>query len=205
MSKTKSAGIEPSEGEDTVTLVPARDRRQHILREAARLFVQKGFDGASMRDIANATGILVGSLYHHFASKEEMFMAVHAMGMQILIDSVKAAVADVADPWDRLSEAAAAHCSALLEAGDFMTMVVPNFHTTLDKLRGELVRQRDTYEGVIAELVAALDLPDDVDRTLFRLHLLGALNWTQAWYRPGRGLTPAEIGREMVRTLRGAR
>lgn len=202
MTKTKSAQLEPSQDAATLSSGAPRDRRQHILREAARLFTQKGFDGASMRDIANATGILVGSLYHHFASKEEMFMAVHAMGMEILTDSVKAAIAGVDDPWDRLSAAAAAHCSALLEAGDFMTMVVPKLHASIDKFRDELIRQRDDYETVIAELVAALDLPPDVDPTVFRLHFLGALNWTQNWYRPGHSLQPDEIGQQLVRMLR---
>ena len=49
-------------------------------------------------------------------------------------------------------------------------------------------------------MIAVLPLPARVDRTLLRLTLLGALNWTLTWYRPGRS-EPAEIARHLVNTL----
>jgi hypothetical protein len=52
-------------------------------------------------------------------------------------------------------------------------------------------------------LVDALGLPADIDRHVFRLHVLSALNGTKFWYRPG-GKTPSEIGRQLVRMLRPA-
>jgi TetR/AcrR family transcriptional regulator, cholesterol catabolism regulator len=180
----------------------AFDRRQHILVEAARLFAAKGFEATSVREIAQATGILAGSLYYHFASKEELFVAVHAAGMEILIRTAQAAIRDVSEPWDRLAAAAAAHCTALLESSDFMLLVVPDFPQSIGQYRAELIRQRDAYEAIIAALVAALDLPAEIDPKLFRLHFIGALNWTQSWYRPSSGLAPAEIGRQLVAMLR---
>ncbi len=178
------------------------DRRQQILVEAARLFAAKGFEATSVRDIANATGILAGSLYYHFASKEELFVAVHAAGMEILIRTAQDAIRDVRDPWDRLAAAAAAHCTALLESSDFMLLVVPNFPKSIGQYRDELIRQRDEYEAIISQVVAGLDLPPTIDPRLFRLHFIGALNWTQSWFRPASGLTPAEIGRQLVAMLR---
>ncbi|MFG1378744.1 TetR/AcrR family transcriptional regulator [Xanthobacter autotrophicus] len=178
------------------------DRRQQIIIEAARLFAAKGFEATSMRDIADATGILAGSLYHHFTSKEELFVAVHTMGMDILARTVAAAIEPIHDPWDRLSAAVAAHCTAVLEAGDFMIMVVPKFPASIGAYHDELVRQRDQYEAMLTGLTTTLKLPDGVDPRIFRLHLLGALNWTQTWYRPGGSMTPAEIGRQLVLMLR---
>lgn len=188
--------------EDAREEVVPFDRRQQIILEAARLFAQKGFEGTSMRDIATATGILAGSLYHHFTSKEELFVAVHAAGMEVLIKTVLEAVHGIEDPWERLDAAAAAHCTALLETGDLMIMVVPKFPASIGQYRDELVRQRDEYEKIIADLVVALPLPEGVDARIFRLHLLGALNWTQTWYRPNSRIPPAEIGRQLVRMLR---
>ena len=180
----------------------AFDRRQHILVEAARLFAAQGFEATSVREIAQATGILAGSLYYHFASKEELFVAVHAAGMEILIRTAQEASRAAGDPWDRLAAAAAAHCTALLESSDFMLLVVPNFPKSIGQYRAELIRQRDAYESIIGDLVAALDLPPEIDARLFRLHFIGALNWTQSWYRPASGLSPAEIGRQLVAMLR---
>ncbi len=186
---------------DREAVVPF-DRRRQIITEAARLFASKGFEATSIRDIAAATGILSGSLYHHFASKEEMFVAVHQTGMEVVIRTVTEAVRGIDDPWERLAAAAAAHCTALLENSDFMILVFPKFPANIGAYRDELVRQRDEYDALIAGLVADLDLPDGVDRRIFRLHILGALNWTQTWYRPGCGVAPAEIGRQLVRMLR---
>ncbi|MDP1752019.1 MAG: TetR/AcrR family transcriptional regulator, partial [Reyranella sp.] len=69
------------------------------------------------------------------------------------------------------------------------------------RLRRRLVVMRDGYEKRFVELVRALPLPDAVDRTLWRLQLLGALNWTPTWYRPGRK-SPASIARALVAALR---
>ena len=70
------------------------------------------------------------------------------------------------------------------------------------RLRRRLVTLRDGYERRFVDLVAALPLPAEVDRTLWRLQLLGALNWTPTWYRPGRK-SPAAIGRALVEALTG--
>ena len=51
---------------------PARSRREELLAIAADLFAQRGFKNTTVRDIADAAGILSGSLYHHFDSKESM-------------------------------------------------------------------------------------------------------------------------------------
>ena len=56
------------------------------------------------------------------------------------------------------------------------------------------------YEERFRAMIAALPLPDEVDQTLLRLTLFGALNWTRVWYQPGRK-TPAEIARHLVHTV----
>ncbi|NQW54798.1 MAG: TetR/AcrR family transcriptional regulator, partial [Rhodospirillales bacterium] len=68
-------------------------------------------------------------------------------------------------------------------------------------LRRRLVTLRDGYERRFVELVAALPLAPGTDRTLWRLQLLGALNWTPTWYRPEKK-SPATIARAVVGSLR---
>jgi len=68
-------------------------------------------------------------------------------------------------------------------------------------VRARLVAQRDAYERRFHALIDALPLPRGTDRSLLRLMLLGALNWSPRWYRRGR-TTPADIGRAFVRLLR---
>lgn len=176
--------------------------RDQVLDEAARLFAIHGYDTTSVREIATAVGVSAPALYNHFPSKEEIFCATHELGMNRIGDAVVAAIDGVEDPWDRLETAAAAHCQALLETQGYRTIITPYFPKVSEPIRARLVAQRDAYETIIRRLVADLPLADHVDRSLLRMHVLGALNWATAWYRPGGRVAPAEIGRTMVRYLR---
>ncbi|WP_201154875.1 TetR/AcrR family transcriptional regulator [Rhodothalassium salexigens] len=68
-------------------------RRQALLDAAASLFVAKGYAGTSIRDIAAAVDMLPGSVYYHFASKEQLLMAVHREGVAHFTAEVEAALA----------------------------------------------------------------------------------------------------------------
>lgn len=180
----------------------ASARRAMIMREAAKLFGSRGFDATTIRDIASAAGILGGSIYYHFQSKEDIFLAVHSAGMESITNEVAAAIAQYDDPWDQLEAAAIAHCDALMATGELPVIVSPYYSESLKSLRTDLVAQRDRYDRMIAEIIDRLDLPEHIDRRIFRLHFLGALNWMPTWYRPKSGLTAAAIGRQLVAMVR---
>ena len=181
-----------------------RNKRQQILEAAARQFSSYGFQGANMRDVAAEAGVLAGSIYYHFPSKEALFIAVHAAAVDMMTEAVRTAIHGIDDPWQRLEEAAAAHCEALNGANAFMGVIAPIFPLIADGVRQQLTAQRDSYERMFATLVENINIPDTVDPKIFRLHLLTALNGTKFWYHQG-GHPPAEIGRQLVRMLRGAR
>lgn len=175
-------------------------RLKPLLDAAARRFRQAGYDGASMRDIAGDVGMLPGSVYYHFPSKEELFVAVLAEGIRHITEAVEAAVAGAADPWDRLAAAAGAHMTALLDGGDYAQVVIRDARphgTHPDRL----IAHRDAYEDIFRRLIDDLPLSADADRTRVRLMLLGALNASPGWYRPG-GATPDELGRDFVAMLK---
>jgi TetR/AcrR family transcriptional regulator, cholesterol catabolism regulator len=180
------------------------ERREHIILAASRHFARNGFDATSMRDIAEDAGILAGSLYHHFNSKEELYVAAHAAGLEVVTRAVLESLESVKDPWDRLEAAAITHCTMLV--GDhplvFTNPQIPSPSFEVD-FRGVIVRQRDDYERIFQKLIDNLPLPPDLDRRLYRLHFLGALNWVPQWYKPSLRLAPIDIGRGLVRMLHG--
>ena len=122
----------------------------------------------------------------------------------MMTNAVRAALVGIDAPWDRLEAAAAAHCEALNGDNAFVGVVTPIFPVTVGELRNALAAQRDAYETMFAALIDALELDAAIERNIFRLHLLSALNGTKFWYRPG-GKTPSEIGRQLVQMLRPAR
>ncbi len=176
------------------------ERRRHLLDAAAKLFSSQGYDGTSMRDIAAAAGILSGSIYYYFDSKEDLLLAVHEEGVANFVHSVRSALETVGnDPWDRLEAACVGHLRALLAGSDYAQVVTPQFPSRFaESLRDQMIRQRDSYETLFRGLVDALPLPADIDRRLLRLTLFGALNWALTWYRPGGDLTPESIARFIV-------
>jgi len=181
----------------------AAARRRQVLTVASELFAAKGFEATSIRDIATAAGMMSGSLYYHFASKEDLYIAVQDASISKIFNAVEQAIPGIADPWERLEAAAIAHVEAMLDRSGFRVLVTPLFPPGLDKtVRDALVAQRDRFERMIDTVIAELPLPESLDRRIFRQHYLGALNWIPVWCDPDGSVAPAEIVRQFMATLR---
>lgn len=175
--------------------------REHLLSVAAREFSRKGYARTSIRGIASAAGIQPASVYYHFSSKEELFVAAHTAGMQEVARSVEVAVAACSGPWERLEAACIVHVNHLISGNDLTVWTGASlFLFNSAEIQRQLRSERDRFESIYRRLIAELPLPKDVDPSLLRLQLLGALNWTRTWYRPGR-VAPTDIARHLVRLL----
>jgi len=176
-------------------------RREELIAAAAKIFSARGYQGASLREICAAAGILAGSMYHHFRSKEDLFVSVHAQGFLHLNEVVDRALEGKTEPWDRLEAAIGAHLTELVERTDVVAVTSASlFHVESSRLQRRLNREREAYELRFRKLIQALPLPADVDRSLLRLTLLGAINWTRVWYRPGKR-TPPQIAHHLVSSI----
>lgn len=176
--------------------------REHLLAVAVREFSRKGFARTSIRDIAQAAGLQPGSVYHHFTSKDDLFVAAHATGMREVTRAVEAAVAAHRDPWERLEAAFTVHIRHLISGNDLTVWTGASlFLFNSPEIQRQLRAERDRFEAMYRRLFAALNLPPDVDRSLLRLQLLGALNWTRTWYRPGKR-SASDIARHLIKVLR---
>ena len=184
--------------------VPARARRELILSAAAELFVEHGYGGASIREIAARVGLLPGSVYHYYPAKEDLFLAVQKEGFRQLRERVEHAIRTSADPWARLHRACAEHVTSVVAGNPVARVTATGLFAIHERaLQRRLARERNRYETLFRNLIAALDLPRSVDRTLFRLALFGALNWTLVWYRQGR-LSTEDIARQIVAIMGGS-
>lgn len=195
------ARIESRRGEGLDGQMPG-GAREHLLAVAVREFSRKGFARTSIRDIARAAGIQPGSVYHHFASKDDLFVAAHSAGMREVARLMEAAPARSRDPWERLEIAFTVHIRHLISGNDLTAWTGASlFLFESPEMQKQLRAERDRFEAVYRRLIADLPLPPRIDRSLLRLQLLGALNWTRTWYRPGKR-SAAEIAAHLVRVLR---
>lgn len=181
----------------------AGDRREQIMLAAAQLFVERGYAGTSVRQIADRAGMLAGSVYHHFPAKEDLFIAIQRESFRRLMRNIEEAIPRSKDPWERLELACAEHIHDVA-AGNPIAQVTATglFAIHEQRLQRRLRADRAAYDELFRRLIAGLELPGGTDRSLFRLVLLGALNWTHVWYRPGK-LTPREIAAQIIGLVRG--
>ena len=178
------------------------NRRGRILDAAAVEFARSGYSATSVRDIAAAAGILPGSMYYHFASKEDLLAAVHAAGIQRIKERVLAAIETADEPWGKLEAACAAHVETLHQSKDYGSVIATEFpRRHSPKLRARMIEERDDYENVFRALIDDLPLSEGTSRKYFRLALIGAMAWSIAWYRPGED-SAEEIARQIVNLFR---
>jgi len=162
------------------------NKRGEIIKAAARLFRQKGYERTTVRDLAKAVRIQSGSIFFHFASKEEILEAVIAEGMQRAVAALDVAVAAARTPRDKLAAIFRTHLQQTLgDERDTFVVLMLDWRALPPKSRRRGVAFRDEYELHIGHVLEDLARDGLVSQNtgLFRLFLLGALNWTILWYR----------------------
>lgn len=169
-------------------------RRFQLLDEAAACFRRLGYQAATVRDVASALGMTTGGIYAHFGSKEALLVEVYTRGVEQIHEYVRGALSRAgAKPAERLRAALKAHVEFLLSGGDYAQVVIRvHPEDAPAAVRAQLAKLRDKYEAVFVAIIKDLKLKRGIDRRVFRLLLLGALNSTQRWYST-KGLSPSQI------------
>jgi len=183
-------------------LADGNTRRDVVVEAAAKQFAKHGYDATTMRNIAALTGILPGSLYYYFRSKEELFAAVHEKAINHICTGVIRAINPTADPWTRLEQASQGYLDSMLNSNVYASLIVTEFPRRRSrKLREKLISDRQRFESLFVEIVAELPLEDRIDRSYWRLALLGMLAWTNVWYKPT-GDPPAVVAKTLIDLLK---
>ena len=168
------------------TAEPA-NRRAELIRVAARLFREKGFDGTSVRDIAHAVGMRSGSSYYHFANKHELLMAVMEEGLRLGLARTQEALADTTlAASERFRRLVRTHYGILHDTGsDFIPVMLYDWRALPAQYKRRIIELKDRYDaiwqGTLDELHALGLLR--AEARLARLMILGAINFSATWYR----------------------
>ena len=179
-----------------------------LLRAAAELFHERGYDGTSIQDLATRLGVGKSAIYHHVASKE----ALLGLAVDRALDGLFAEVAKLGDgrAVDRLEQLVRGSVAVLVEELPFVTLLL-RVRGNTETERNALARRRE-FDGIVTDLVAQAvaegDLRADVDPAVVTRLLFGMVNSLIDWYRPGGELTPAGLADTVIAValdgLRGA-
>ncbi|EON23782.1 MULTISPECIES: TetR/AcrR family transcriptional regulator [Nocardioides] len=181
-------------------------RRSELLRIAATLFAEKGFRNTTVRDIAEAAGILSGSLYHHFDSKESMVDEILSTFQDELFASYDAVLASDDDARTKLDRVV----RLSFEAIDQHPAEVAIFQNEADHL-GTLERfgylaergaqSRDIWVTLLREGVETGVLRPDLNIDLVHRFIRDTVWVAVRWYRPGGDLSHSDVADQYLTIL----
>jgi AcrR family transcriptional regulator len=163
-------------------------RRKEIFRIAADIFYQKGYSQTSTRDIAEAAGILKGSLYAHISSKEDILYALISELHRDFEANVAACDSKAGlDPLDRLREFLAGHMQVAMSKLKTHQIYTRDWRALSAERLTTIRGRRAAYERYLAGLLGAAQrdgkVRADVDCRLLAWSMLSALNSVHIWYR----------------------
>lgn len=157
-----------------------------VIGKAAHLFQERGFERTTVRDLARDVGILPGSIFHHFSSKDEILRVVMHESIVLNLARIRARLTGCATTAARLRMLIAAELWAINgETGEAWTVLVREWRSLSAEGQGSILELRDEYEtiwlGVLGE--ARSEGLVRSDPFIVRRLVAGALNWTVNWFR----------------------
>ncbi len=184
-----------------MTRETAIDSRQEILRTAARLFQQQGYDATSMNDVAAALKLSKGGLYHHFQSKDEILFNLMNHAMDITQERVIDGVKGMANPEERLRMLIRRHIEVVMSVRDReITVMLHENHPLPPAMRRRINARKKDYvhfvENLIAEVQRGRPPRASVTPRAAAFALLGMINWIYQWYRPEGALDEESLVRQ---------
>jgi TetR/AcrR family transcriptional regulator, cholesterol catabolism regulator len=187
----------------TRTADPATSRRDIIIREAAALFAARGVASTTVRQIADAAGVLSGSLYHHFRSKEVVAEEIVIRYLDDLRDRYRDLAERDLDPLQRLRSLVAVSLEVAKD-NPHAVEIYQNEATLLRSvprsghiaLAAQEVHQ--VWAHVISAGVDAGQLRADVSPRLFHRLLRDAVWLSPRWYRPTAAYPATRLADDML-------
>lgn len=172
-------------------------REEQLISIAAELFARKGYEGTSLRDIADTAGITKAALYYWFPEKEALFQRVVAGRLVALVERVTAAVDAAKTPIERIR--AFLLCSAEQIDTDRSGWISSSntFWSNFDpEQRRAVVPERDRFERLLRQCVTEAVKDGSlrpVDPALATRLLLSGLNYLPRWHKPSGRLTAVQV------------
>lgn len=185
----------------------AKPRRREIIDAAARVFDRKGYDATSTQDVAEAVGILKGSLYYYIDSKEDLLFAVIKEAYDAALGAVDELERREGSPLEMIDALVRRHVE-VFAATRVQTSVFFRDFRSLSPERQKVIREAgEIYSGFLRGQICRGQsegvIRPDLNPRLCAIGIIGMLNAMSFWYRPEGPAAPSEIGEEFSRLIIG--
>ncbi len=178
------------------------ERLNHILAAATATIARLGYEKASMRAVARASGVSLAGLYHYFDGKERMLFLIQFRAFGSLLNNLREKLCGVTDPEEQLRVMIRAHLAYF--AANIGALKVCSHE--LDSLTGSAydethAMRHEYYEvtrKIIDRVLDARQAGGAIDRYVTTMALFGTLNWLYRWYEPQRGPAVSTVANQIA-------
>ena len=176
------------------------DRRLgKILAHASEVFYDKGYEGASMRDLARSSGMSLSGLYYYFESKEKLLYLIQKHTFSTIVERLRERLDEVSDPEQRIRVFILNHLEYFLANQKAMKVLSHEAEVLKNAFGTEIASLKRTYYrmcvGLLDDFKAARQL--EFSTRMAVLSLFGMMNWIYTWYNPRVDADAEHLAREM--------
>jgi AcrR family transcriptional regulator len=183
------------------TRLPRLARRRQLLDAAMEVFVARGYHAAAMDEIAERAGVSKPVLYQHFPGKQELYLALLDESVEMLIESVTAALRSTTDNRQRVSATFAAYFGYVAEHSGTFKLVFESDFTNEPAVRARL----DDADRLCADMISQVIKEDaglaDDEAHLLSIGLLGMAQVSARYWLSTLGSIPREAAEQLVARL----
>jgi AcrR family transcriptional regulator len=175
--------------DSTVKRTPGFDGKLlHLLKVAARIFSEVGYDKASMRRIASETDFSLAGIYHYVASKDELLYWIQFRTFDSLLQDLNSSLEGLDDPRERLATAVRNHVRHFGDNMHELKVCARELKTLKGEAYDAVHERRHSYFEAVHQLVKDLQ-PEGgahLNSWIATANLFGMINWFYQWYDAGR-------------------
>jgi AcrR family transcriptional regulator len=178
------------------------EKLQHILKNSAKIFAEKGFHHTSMRDISRATKMSLAGLYYYFTTKEELLYLIQERCFVTLLQHWAQTDDPKHDVRARIRAFAENHLGFFLHNMPEMKVMAHEDESLSGEFDDKILVLKRRYVKVISDLIAELQADcgaAGADLRVATFGLFGMMNWIYTWYQPKRDLPFPQLIEQMLR------
>jgi AcrR family transcriptional regulator len=182
-----------------ISAVEGSPQLSKILDRATDVFCDKGYEGASMRDIARATGMSLAGMYHYLGSKERLLYLIQKHTFSTILARLRARLDGISDPEQGIRVFIVNHLEYFLEHQQAMK-VLSHEDEALDGDYGrEIAEIKRAYYRICRDLLNRYRKEKGLqfDSRTAVLSLFGMMNWIYTWYNPRQDGNAERLARDM--------
>lgn len=165
----------------------AQGKLAHILKTAARVFYDRGFEGASIRDISRASGVSLSGLYYYFESKQKLLYLIQEHTFRSVVAQLEQRLAGVSEAEERLRILIHNHLDYFLEHPIEMKVLSHEDEALEAPYKKKVAAIKRRYYEIARGIFEALrdsGQAGNLNARVAVLTLFGMMNWVYTWHKP---------------------